>query len=114
MAILFSTRRPDCDDRLQLGECPCPQEEGAGSHTIEITHGSQHRHGEPLRLTCEASEEWPDLFCGVFETQLDRLGRPSECRPEVSFRFPVTTGEVENVYVLCQYRRMSVRRPEYA
>ena len=114
MAILFSTRRPDCEDRLQLGECPCPQEEGAGSHTIEITHGSQHRHGEPLRLTCEASEEWPDLFCGVFETQLDRLGRPSECRPEVSFRFPVTTGEVENVYVLCQYRRMSVRRPEYA
>jgi len=115
MAILFSTREVDCEDRSGIAECPCPQEEKAGLRVIEVTHASQSRHCEPFRVTCEASEEWPDLYCGIFDARIGPLRSPGEgkrgeavtgeLRPEVSLRFAADIGEVENLYLLCQYER---------
>ena len=105
MAILFSARELDCADRHQISECPCPQEDKPGSRMIEVTHGSHHRHCEPLRLACNASEEWPELYYGVFDAQIGPLGRPGEYRPEVEIRFPEEIGQVDDIYMLCQYQR---------
>ena len=102
IALLFSARELNYEDRRQIAQCPCPPEDKPGSRMIEVLHGSA---GEPLRVACEASEEWPELCCGVFETKIGPLGRPGEFRPEVGFRFPAEIGELENVYLLCQYQR---------
>ena len=99
---MFSARELNYEDRRQIAQCPCPPEDKPGSRMIEVLHGSA---GEPLRVACEASEEWPELCCGVFETKIGPLGRPGEFRPEVGFRFPAEIGELENVYLLCQYQR---------
>ena len=50
------------------------------------------------------SEEWPDLYYGLFETEIGPVGKRG-ARPEIEFRFPHDAGEVETVYLLCQYKR---------
>ena len=50
------------------------------------------------------SEEWPDLYYGLLETEIGPVGKCG-ARPEIEFRFPQDTGDVETLYLLCQYRR---------
>jgi len=71
---------------------------------LEFTRGCHDRHEKPLHVSCIASEEWPDLYCGVFDTEVGPLGRTSE-QSEVGFRFPAEIGEVERVFLLCRYQR---------
>jgi hypothetical protein len=108
MAILFHTREHDeCDhssDRPKIGDCPCPQEGRPASRVLEFTHGPQHRHDDMMRVSCVTSEEWPDLYYGLFDTHIEPLGRNGQGQ-EMEFRFPVDIGEVERIFLLCQYQR---------
>jgi hypothetical protein len=114
MAILFGAWERDGDrscDRTP-GECPCPQEGKPASRVLEFCHRTHDRHDDrtddrhdaALRISCLTSEEWPDLYYGVFDTRVGPLGGYGDC-PEVEFRFPVDVGEVERVYLLCRYER---------
>ena len=116
IAIMFSAgERHDIDrddevhgdrprDRHQTGECACPEEGKPAVRELEFTHGPHHRHEDALRISCLTSEEWPELYYGLFETHLEPFGRDGR-GPELEFRFPVDIGEVEQVFLLCQYQR---------
>jgi hypothetical protein len=107
---------PHCRDHLATSECPCPSADEPGSHTVEVTHGAQHKHCEPFRFVCAAIDECHDLFGGVFDAQLPPLERHSRERPregggspEISLRFHHDIDEIENIYVLCRYERHQPR-----
>ncbi|MGA2167154.1 MAG: neuraminidase-like domain-containing protein [Terracidiphilus sp.] len=104
MAILFSGPDHEICNRPKAEECPCPQEGRPDCRVLEFTRGCHDRHEKPLHVSCIASEEWPDLYCGVFDTEVGPLGRTSE-QSEVGFRFPAEIGEVERVFLLCRYQR---------
>jgi hypothetical protein len=109
MAILFHAAREhdECDrpgDHPKIEECSCPLEGKPASRVLEFTHGPQHRHEDAVRVSCVTSEEWPELYYGLFETHVGPLGRDGQ-GPELEFRFPMDVGEVEQVFLLCQYRR---------
>jgi len=57
-----------------------------------------------MRVSCVTSEEWPDLYYGLFDTHIEPLGRNGQGQ-EMEFRFPVDIGEVERIFLLCQYQR---------
>ena len=108
VAVLLSM--PACQDHLVRGECPCPTDGEPGSHVIEVTHGATNMHCEPFRVTCTVIDECADLYGGVFDARLPALGEAKERQgnracPEIGVRFAHDIGEIENIYVLCQYER---------
>jgi hypothetical protein len=56
-----------------------------------------------LRVPCVTSEEWPDLYYGILDTHLGAIGR-DRGHVQVEFEFPPDIGEVERVFLLCQYQ----------
>jgi hypothetical protein len=70
---------------------------------IGFRHGRHHDDDE-LHITCLATEEAPELYYGVVETNVGPLGRDHH-KTEVQFRFPEKIGELERVYLLCRYER---------
>jgi hypothetical protein len=100
MALLFNTcERPshNCDC---AGECACGEEKSRASWRV----GFKHHRGEceAIRIRCAASEDWPELYHGVVDTQLGPLGRNGD-RQEASLRFPAEVGETSEMYLLCRY-----------
>ena len=93
-----------CDDPC-VGECPCPQKGKRASRVLEFKHGPQHCHDKAMHVSCVASEEWPELYYGIVEIEVGRLERDGH-GPELEFRFPGEIGDVERVFLLCQYRRL--------
>jgi hypothetical protein len=116
IAILFRARERrevDRNDEIQgersydhqwSGECACPYEGKPSFREIEFTHRPHHRPEDALRVPCLISEEWPELYYGLFETHLEPFGRDGRSL-EVEFRFPRDIGELEQVFLLCQYQR---------
>jgi hypothetical protein len=51
-------------------------------------------------VSCVASEAWPDLYCGMFDTHVGPLGRGRH--RTVEFRFPCCV-EVKRVFLLLRY-----------
>ncbi len=95
----------DCScDNPCAAECPCPQKGKPASRVLEFKHGPQPCDDKARRISCVASEEWPELYYGIVETEVGRLERDGH-GPELEFRFPAEIGKVEQVYLLCQYRR---------
>ena len=78
------------------------EEQGREHHP----HEEHHHDRETLRVVCEASQEWPELFCGLFKTDF-ALERDAAGCPEVSIAFPSEAGEIQRAYLLCRYRRSS-------
>jgi hypothetical protein len=70
---------------------------------VEFASGPHHREDHPTRFSCVTSEEWPDLYYGVFDADVGPVGRHGE-RSEMEFRFPSEIGEVERVFLLCKYQ----------
>jgi hypothetical protein len=52
-------------------------------------------------VSCVASEAWPDLYCGMFDTHVGPLGRGRH--RTVEFRFRCCVGEVTRVFLLLRY-----------
>jgi hypothetical protein len=109
VALLFHPREDECADRPLSAECPCPQYQKPASRTVELIYGSRgERLGEHTRSTsaaCLSSEDWRNLYYGLFETHVGRIGKSEDGRVELTFRFPPEVREVESVFLLCHYER---------
>ncbi len=103
IAVLFHARGHRCDCP-KTGDCQCQCEREPDCRVLEFTCGDHHRKDHPTRVSCVRSEEWPDLYYGLFETELGPVGKRG-ARLEIEFRFPHDAGEVETFYLLCQYKR---------
>jgi hypothetical protein len=100
-AILFGVREEDDRDCREFEDCPCPEPRRRAAHRIEIWHcDDEHREAETV--LCRASEEWPELYCGVFGAGIELGGKR---RPgEIDIRFDDSAREIEPVFLLCRYR----------
>ncbi|HKN59914.1 MAG TPA: neuraminidase-like domain-containing protein [Candidatus Acidoferrales bacterium] len=103
IAVLFHARGHGCDCP-KTGDCRCQCEREPDCRVLEFTCDDHHREDHPTRVSCVRSEEWRDLYYGLFETEIGPVGRRG-ARPQIEFRFPHDAGEVETVYLLCQYKR---------
>ena len=101
MAILFGTHEHDDCDCPNSEGCPCPEPGGPACRVIEFSHGDEERDGK-RKIQCRASEEWPDLYCGIFNTQIGPLAGRGQ-HAEVEFRFGAEAGKVERIFLLCRY-----------
>jgi len=105
IAVLFHVRGAECDCP-ETGDCPCPcqcQRE-RDCLVLQFTCGDHPRKDLPLPVPCVRSEEWPDLYYGLLETEIGPIGK-RENRSAIEFLFPHGAGEVEKIYLLCQYKR---------
>ncbi len=111
MALLFHAPEEECDESISL-DCPCAQELRTACRTVEFTHGPHRERredaSEATRVSCVAVEEWPELYCGTFDTHVGPIGTRGEGRHEVTFQFPPGIGELEYVYLLCRSRSGSL------
>ena len=105
MALLFNACADECDDRRTCVECPCPEERGPACRVVEFSHGSRDEPEDPERVSCVASDEWPELYCGLINRRIGPLGRWGGVPNDVRFRFPAGIGELERVFLLCRYER---------
>jgi Tc toxin complex TcA C-terminal TcB-binding domain len=108
IAVLFHARGHDCDCP-KTGDCPCRCGRAADCRVVEFTCGDHRRDDEPTRVSCVRSDEWADLYYGVFETEIGPIGKHAR-RQEIELRFPHETGDVETVCLLCQYERETTCR----
>jgi hypothetical protein len=102
---LGDNSRDCCCENPCAAECACPQKGRPAARMLDFRHGPQPCHDKSIQIPCVASEEWPELYYGLVENEVGRLGRDGH-GPELEFRVPAEIGEIEHVYLMCQYRRM--------
>src|SRR5262249_29808616 len=106
MVILFPAH-----ERCRCPEpegCACPKSGKPSCRVIKFIRGEQDHDKDQdrdcgLSVSCYAVEEWPDLYCGVFDSHMGSLGRDGH--GDVKFLFPRDLAEVPNIFLLCRYRR---------
>jgi hypothetical protein len=103
MAVLFHLPGTTCDCP-KTGDCPCQCERERDCIDLDFTRCDQPKRDPPARVPCLRSEEWPDLYYGMFETEIGPIGKRGN-RPEIEVRFPHHACEVEKMYLMCQYKR---------
>ncbi len=103
IAILFHARDNDECAESAASECACPEEEKAACHFLEFHQAHADRNRDGLQVPCRKSDEWPDLYYGIFDSQVGPVGRHDD-RPRIGFRFPTGIGEIERIYLMCQYQ----------
>jgi hypothetical protein len=101
IAVLFHARGHGCDCP-DTGDCPCQCEKEPDCRVLEFSCGDPHRNGPSTRVSCVRTEEWPDLYYGLVDTEIGPVGERG-AHPEIEFGFPHDAGAVESVYLLCQY-----------
>jgi hypothetical protein len=102
IAVLFHAHGRECDCP-KPGDCHCQREHEADCRLVGFSSGDHRRDDGTTRVACVRTDEWPDLYYGVFETALGPVGRRG-AHPGIAFTFPRDAGEVESMYLLCQYR----------
>jgi hypothetical protein len=107
MAILFGVEEEDRDFR-GFEDCPCPEPRRLATHRIEIRHCDDERRDAETVL-CRASEEWPELYCGVFGAGIELGGKRRHA--EIDIRFDYGAREIGPVFLLCRYRTDECARP---
>jgi hypothetical protein len=100
MAILFGVEEEDDRDFRGFEDCPCPEPRRRATHRIEIRHCDDQRRDAETVL-CRASEEWPELYCGVFGARIELGGKRR--RAEIDMRFDDGAREIGPVFLLCRY-----------
>ncbi len=101
VVILFGAQKKDDRDFPAFEHCPCPEPARAAAHQIEIRHCPDERRDAETVL-CRASEEWPELYCGVFGAGIGLGGKRRHA--EIDIRFDDGAREVGPVFLLCRYR----------
>jgi hypothetical protein len=101
MAVLFHAHGRDGCECPESAECHCGGKGKPDCRVLEFTHGCKE---DSIRVPCVRSEGWPDLYYGLFDTEIGPVGKHGHS-PEIEFRFSHNTGEVGTVYLLCRYRR---------
>jgi hypothetical protein len=79
IAVLFHARGHGCDCP-KTGDCRCQYEREPDCRVLEFTCGDHHRDGRPTRVSCVRTEEWPDLYYGLFETEIGPVGKGGRVR----------------------------------
>jgi hypothetical protein len=100
MAILFEAHQDD-EDCVESPGCPCPERKSRAVRWIEIRRGDNERGGAE-KVRCHASEEWSDLYCGVFDADGVLGGRRRQ--GELDIGFAGEACEIGAVFLLCRYR----------
>ena len=102
IAVLFAADEPGCNPS-EVSDCVCPEDRRPGARMVEVLHGpGGWEHA--TRVACLASEEWPGLYYGVCDTDIQRIGCIGE-RHGVKLRFPEQCGDLDRVFLLCRYER---------
>ena len=99
IAILFGGLDRHEAERLQTQECPCP-EPGVLAHR-DIAFDQDHEHRGKKIVRCFAGRSWPDLYCGMVDTDIGPLGLDGRSA-EIAFRLPLGQ-RLERVFLLCRY-----------
>jgi hypothetical protein len=99
-AILFGAREEDGDDWPRVEACPCPEPRRDATRKIEIRHCDNDRRDADIVL-CRASEEWPELYAGVFTAGIVLGGRRKHA--EIDIRFCEAACGIGPVFLLCRY-----------
>jgi hypothetical protein len=108
MAIVFAVHGDDGHDCPEFESCPCPEPRGPATRRIEIRRcEGEDRNGETV--LCRGSEEWPDLYCGVFTVGAELGGGRRQA--EIDIRFGDCPGEIDPVFLLCRYRTEGCQAP---
>ena len=71
------------------------------THPIEIRR-CDDEHTDAETVLCHASEEWPDLYCGVFAAEIALGGKRRHA--EIDIRFDDGAREIGPVFLLCRYQ----------
>jgi hypothetical protein len=100
MAILFGVEQEDDRDFRGFEDCPCPEPSRLATHRIEIRHCDDQRRDAETVL-CRTSEEWPELYCGVFGAGIELGGKRRQA--EIDVRFGDGAREIGPVFLLCRY-----------
>ncbi|HEX8353589.1 MAG TPA: hypothetical protein VF611_11860, partial [Pyrinomonadaceae bacterium] len=86
-----------------------PGADPSAHHVVEFLAGwragrlpAEDCDTDVLSVACVASAEWPGLFHGVLDVDLESLGASGQQDLGV-FRFPRDVGEVKDAYLFCGY-----------
>ncbi len=103
MSLVYDAEREDelCGC---TGDCNCPVPERPATHFVKFTHRDRAERDGGHGVSCVATDDWPDLYYGTFETQLGPIGRDRR-GTEVAFEFPEHSGPIGRVFLLCRFRR---------
>ena len=101
VAILFGVHEENGYDCSGFEGCPCPETHRRAAHRIEIRH-CDHERTDAETVLCRASEQWPDLYCGVFAAEIALGGKRRHA--EIDIRFGDGVPEIGPVFLLCHYR----------
>jgi Tc toxin complex TcA C-terminal TcB-binding domain len=107
--LLFETA--PLPERPPEPPCCCPEEEAFGAHVVTLLAGAAEANGWPSdchgeSLVCRAAAEWPDLYSGMAEIDVQPFGRGRD-NHELRFSFPENTGEIVRAYLFCRYEPVS-------
>jgi hypothetical protein len=104
IAVLFKAHGLTDNDQ-HSDDCHAHDARHPDCHLLEFTCSDHHREGHhPSHIACIRSADWPELYHGVLETAIGPLGKHGK-RTEIEFRFPAKVGELESLFLLCQYKR---------
>ena len=101
ITILFGGLHDHLPERLQTQECPCPEPGILAHRDIAFVHEHEHEHHGEKIVRCFAGKSWPDLYCGMVDTDVGPLGS-DRCRAPIAFRLPHDQ-RLERVFLLCRY-----------
>lgn len=103
--LLFNASR-ETENPCQTEQCPCPEPKLRDCHDVAFIAKARReavdRKSSEIIVPCLASAEWPDLYYGVFDTDMGPLGREDE-RAEAIFRFGREVGGVTRMFAFCHY-----------
>ncbi len=100
MAILFRREGEECCPEIE--GCPCPEPNKRAGCVVEFRRDTENRGDDgdcDLDVQCFASDQWPDLYYGIFKADIGPL--ESHDHRRVEFEFPQC--EVERAFLLCRY-----------
>ncbi|MFT4066304.1 neuraminidase-like domain-containing protein [Paraburkholderia sp.] len=104
VAVLFDSGHDSEKPCPEIGECPCADEAGRGSHLVEVTvdHPDDDCETGELEIECKNSIDWPGLYHGSGEI---RVAPIDTCHPghRMTLTFANCIGNLERVFVLCRY-----------
>lgn len=101
IAILFGSYEREDRGCPEIQDCPCLPADIPAYPIVEVVRSHDERDGV-LDVPCLASEKWPDLYCGIFDT---RIGDACWRYPSHGDRipFPCQYRDIERVFLLCRY-----------
>ena len=102
VVLVFETEEQRDRTRPEQGACPCPERRIRASYRIESeVRGEDRGHCDEF-FTCTSDIDCDGLYRGVLDVDFRRFDHEPRER-ELELEFPVGTGEILRIYLLCHY-----------